>query len=86
MFKFVRRVKLTEHFKDRSQAAPDSIEDDRDDTGWMKEKPDWFPSYVRENRSADLVNFVDQILSDTPNSLLSPQEKFWNNLSVDHKK
>ena len=33
MFKFVRRVKLTEHFKDRSQAAPDSIEDDRDDTG-----------------------------------------------------
>ena len=88
-FHFIRRLKLRDYFYHNPSSSNDSAasrDEDRDDTGWKKKNPDWYPEEVRQNRSAALVAFIENIKQDTKIHLKERERKFWNNMTIEQRR
>ena len=84
-YKFIRRMKLREHFGSNS-SAPYDTEDDRDSMSWTSSNPDWYPKEIQEGGSVGLRHCLDRTVEDLKNSLIDNDDKFWNNLSSDQRR
>ena len=84
-FKFIRRLKLAEYFKDNERLVEQS-EDDRDVPDWTAGNPDWYPTYVQENRSQGLEQFIRRTVEDIRHVAVDNDSRFWNNLNSDQRR
>ena len=63
-----------------------STESDRSRLNWTINNPNWYPAIVREGRSENLTNFIDNLLKDIKDHLEQNQNKKWNNLTDGQRK
>ena len=82
-YNFIRRLKLKDYFKDNcnSHDTINDSDDDRISTGWIRKNPGWYPKEVQQNRSPPLVDFIDNMVKDTNESLKANKSSFWSNLT-----
>ena len=91
-FTFFRRLKLKEYFFERKtfsgETANENVKDnttepeeDQCKLKWEEKNPHWYPYEVRNNRTPALNQFMEQVLTDTKQSLNSFHQKNYNNLS-----
>ena len=93
LYQFIRKLKLCEYFSqqpDDSQSnsqhlAPTQNGEDRTDMKWKEKHPDWYPDYVRNNRSIGLTKWIESITNDFNDNLKLNDSKFWNNMTKEKR-
>ena len=91
-YSFIRRLKFFEYFHENpnlqdSQHTTNDVERERetarqkDILDWRKRNlgPDWYPNFVKEKWSEGPVSFIEEIISDSNESMKSNQGSFFNN-------
>ena len=63
-----------------------STESDCSRLNWTINNPNWYPAIVREGRSENLTNFIDNLLKDIKDHLEQNQNEKWNNLTDGQRK
>ena len=89
IFKFFRRLKLREYFFEENGKETSHLNtkvnsqanDERHDLGWFIKNEHWYPEKVREGRSTDLSDFLDNTVHEIRSYLISNKSKRINNLT-----
>ena len=91
-YHFIRPLKLKEYFHNPAHNNQDNPEnhvttdDERSNLNWSNKNSDWYPDSVKNDRSEDLLKFINNVTKDLKDHLKNNENKFWNNLDNDQRK
>ena len=87
-FQFIRRLRLREYFfvnKGLTSNQSDDTIDERYNLKWKEKNSEWYPDYVKYNRSEGLETFISNVTKDINSLLKDKERKFWNNLTASQR-
>ena len=94
LFAFFRKMKLSDYFHRPDEDNNEVIDaeqgcsntQDWRDNKWQDKNSEWYPKFVRNNRSPALVDFIKDTLKDIKDSISSANKRDFNNLSDNKRK